>query len=70
MRFTVELKELTFGLGEVEPLFLSLLVFDVKSKKRITETFHFQMNSDFTLSLVGVTPVPILYIGFNELGQN
>jgi len=55
-KFQVEIKELAFGLGETEPLFLSLLVFDMRSKKRVTETFRFQQNSDFSFTLIGAAP--------------
>lgn len=38
--------------GEFEPLFLSLAIYDLKEKKKISETFHVDLNSDEMLNNV------------------
>ncbi|KAL6054781.1 dedicator of cytokinesis protein 7 isoform X5 [Balamuthia mandrillaris] len=45
-------KELSFALGEIEPFFASLMLFDVQTKQRLSESFHFNLNSPSILSLL------------------
>jgi len=44
---------LTFELGEIEPFFCSLALFDIEKKKKISETFHFDKNSKRLMQLLG-----------------
>eukprot|EP01114_Cavostelium_apophysatum_P014035 TRINITY_DN3531_c0_g1_i2.p1 TRINITY_DN3531_c0_g1~~TRINITY_DN3531_c0_g1_i2.p1 ORF type:complete len:2047 (-),score=557.52 TRINITY_DN3531_c0_g1_i2:8-6148(-) len=54
-RYVIECKELVFGLGEVEPLFCSIFIFDAKKKRRASETFHFSLNGNATLNIAGTS---------------
>jgi hypothetical protein len=54
----IEVKSLTFMLGEVEPFFAKLALFDVSKKSRISENFYFDMNSKKIRDLLGNHLVP------------
>ncbi len=42
----IEVKNLAFVLGELEPFFCSLALYDVTNKCRLSENFYFDLNSD------------------------
>jgi hypothetical protein len=42
--FLLEVKEISFELGLVEPFFLSFFVVDLASKSRVSELFHVDLN--------------------------
>ncbi|EFA78131.1 DOCK family protein [Heterostelium album PN500] len=46
MNVLIELKGLVFMLGELEPFFCSLFIYDAASKSKLSETFHFDFNSE------------------------
>jgi hypothetical protein len=50
--------------GELEPFFIELSVFDLKEKKKISETFSCNVNSNETLALLP-NSVIIMKITFN-----
>lgn len=58
----VELKSLAFVLGELEPFFCSLALFDVNQKTRISENFYFNFNSDSINHFLGSNLVCFVYI--------
>lgn len=48
-RFTkihIEIKNLAFVLGELEPFFCSLALYDATNKTRVSENFYFDLNSE------------------------
>jgi hypothetical protein len=45
--------EFSFLIGELEPLFFGYYLYDIKKRERVSETFHFSMNTPYTLSLIG-----------------
>jgi hypothetical protein len=53
----VTCKELSFALGEVEPYFCSMSVFDISSNERVSETFCFDFQNDVSSVLLGVQAV-------------
>jgi len=44
VEFMVDVKKLTFNLGDLEPFFCSLALYDIHSKKKISENFYFDEN--------------------------
>eukprot|EP01087_Luapelamoeba_hula_P013453 TRINITY_DN3839_c4_g1_i2.p1 TRINITY_DN3839_c4_g1~~TRINITY_DN3839_c4_g1_i2.p1 ORF type:complete len:1930 (-),score=376.88 TRINITY_DN3839_c4_g1_i2:62-5851(-) len=46
LEFLIHAKELSFPLGEIEPFFCSLVLMDISKKQRISEAFHFDLNSE------------------------
>ena len=55
--------ELKFGIGEIEPYFVSWCIVDVAKQQRVSEMFHFDLNTDFTISLMGKKQVPSMVLG-------
>ena len=53
MDILVEVKELSFALGDIEPFFGSLSLYDIKKKQKISENFHFDVNSEQTIEMLG-----------------
>ncbi|KAL6067850.1 Dedicator of cytokinesis protein 6 [Balamuthia mandrillaris] len=51
-QITVECKELRFALGEREPFFCSFTLYHKEKRERISDTFHFDLNSEKMLSMV------------------
>ncbi|XP_041359192.1 dedicator of cytokinesis protein 7-like isoform X2 [Gigantopelta aegis] len=39
---------------EVEPVFISMALYDARERKKISETFHFDLNSEHTKHLIGM----------------
>lgn len=46
VEFLVDCKELSFAFGKVEPFFCSLVLVDIRTRQRVSETFHFDLNTD------------------------
>ena len=61
LEFCVEVKELTFEIGAIEPLFGILAVYDIKKKLKLSENFYFDINSEQTIDMLGVNKVYIIY---------
>jgi hypothetical protein len=40
----VECKELSFKIGDLEPLFCTVMLFNAKKGQRVSESFHFTLN--------------------------
>jgi hypothetical protein len=53
----VDFKELTFGIGQIEPYFFSMAIFDSATNQRVTETFSFDLQDDQNASLLGISLV-------------
>src|SRR5690348_6293245 len=53
MELTVECKELNMKSSDVEPMFCHILVYDAKKKQRISESFHFDFNTEAVWSSIG-----------------
>lgn len=51
----IEPKELIFGLGNPEPYFCIMALYDMAKKVRISENFYFERNPDSTLQLINAT---------------
>lgn len=51
--FVFEIKNLNFFLGELEPFYARLFLFDVSTKKRISENFYFDLNTKKIRDLLG-----------------
>lgn len=49
----VEVKELSFELGDIEPFFGTLALYDVKKKIKLSENFNFDVNSNQSIELLG-----------------
>jgi hypothetical protein len=58
IEFLVECKELSFALGKLEPFFCSLVLVDVQARQRVSETFHFDLNTDPLAKLIPTRLVP------------
>jgi hypothetical protein len=52
-RFVVTAEKLVFDIGTVEPLFGVAALYDMRSKQRLSETFHFDLNGDNLSQLFG-----------------
>ncbi len=48
----LDVKEVKNEIGDVEPLFGVAMVFDIKKKQKITENFHFDVNSRHVVDLL------------------
>ena len=57
-------QELSFALGEVEPYFCSMTIFDISTNERISETFSFDFQTDVSSVLLGVQSVLSIYRNF------
>ncbi|KJE96095.1 Dock7 protein [Capsaspora owczarzaki ATCC 30864] len=51
-RFVVTPKELSFKLEDIEPFFVSIALYDAQERRKISETFHFELSKDEVKSLV------------------
>ena len=51
--FSVEPKAVLFQFGNYEPFFCSIALYDVSTKKKISENFSFQHLADNVLQLLG-----------------
>ena len=49
----MEVKHLAFVIGELEPFFCTLALFDVEKRLKISEDFHFDQNPDGIMKLLG-----------------
>eukprot|EP01117_Protostelium_nocturnum_P018478 TRINITY_DN7737_c0_g1_i3.p1 TRINITY_DN7737_c0_g1~~TRINITY_DN7737_c0_g1_i3.p1 ORF type:complete len:1870 (-),score=707.33 TRINITY_DN7737_c0_g1_i3:192-5801(-) len=49
----VEIEELQMALGEIEPLFGTMALWDVKKEQKISENFNFDLNSSQTYDMLG-----------------
>lgn len=52
IKFTIEMKNLGFAVGEVEPFFASIAIYNIRTKKRLSENAYFESNSENVLSLI------------------
>ena len=52
-RLQVHFDKLQFTLGDVEPFFCNGALYDLSQKKRVSETWSFDGNSQNTLKLLG-----------------
>lgn len=52
----VEALELNFAFGMVEPFFCTMALYDAKEQRKISEDFHFQLNTPEQWAMVGVVP--------------
>jgi hypothetical protein len=52
----VECKQLEFQLGEIEPFYCSLALYDVKTKRKVSESFNFELNSSSLLHELEMLP--------------
>lgn len=67
----VHCKDLSFENGNHEPFFLSLALYDIKKKIKISETFHTEVNNDKILMLLGPHLVrKILSTSINRKGNS
>lgn len=48
----VEVKKISFAIGDVEPYFGILAVYDIVKRKKITENFYFEVNNEETSKMV------------------
>lgn len=48
----VEVKDVMFQVGEIEPLFCSLAIWNLEQSRKVTEEFHFDFNSDKMLGML------------------
>lgn len=48
----MEIKDLSFSLGEIEPLFGIVALYDLKKKMKVSENFHFDVNSQPIIDLL------------------
>lgn len=53
VQFIVEPRSLSFQIGNIEPYFLSMVLFDMAKKTRLSETFYFDFNDDETIKMIG-----------------
>jgi hypothetical protein len=53
LELLVEVKELSFSVGDIEPLFGSFALYDIKKKIKLSENFHFDVNSSHTIEMLG-----------------
>ena len=54
--FILEPKQLTWELGDFEPMWCSIAAYDVNLRRRVSESFYFAPNSFFSNKLIGVGP--------------
>eukprot|EP00727_Mastigamoeba_balamuthi_P011187 m51a1_g6691 hypothetical protein (2142) ;mRNA; r:66470-76489 len=59
-RFLLEIKEVTFDAGAMEPFFGSVAVFNIATGAKVTEDFVFDVNNGPALSLIHRHQIPIL----------
>ena len=50
IHFLLSVQSLRFGLGNVEPLFCSLALYDLKTEEKCSEDFHFDLNDPSLLT--------------------
>eukprot|EP01119_Soliformovum_irregulare_P021455 TRINITY_DN7145_c0_g1_i3.p1 TRINITY_DN7145_c0_g1~~TRINITY_DN7145_c0_g1_i3.p1 ORF type:complete len:1451 (+),score=484.74 TRINITY_DN7145_c0_g1_i3:691-5043(+) len=50
----LEWDQLTFQTSVVEPIFCSVCIIDSRDNRKITENFYFNINNDFTYTLLGL----------------
>jgi hypothetical protein len=60
-RFWVEPKELTFNLGNVEPFFCTMALYDLNKKTRISENFYYDINTDDNSRMLAVCPDKLIF---------
>eukprot|EP01114_Cavostelium_apophysatum_P015137 TRINITY_DN4064_c0_g1_i2.p1 TRINITY_DN4064_c0_g1~~TRINITY_DN4064_c0_g1_i2.p1 ORF type:complete len:1824 (-),score=558.97 TRINITY_DN4064_c0_g1_i2:115-5586(-) len=53
IRLGVTVQELSFAIGDIEPFFGSIALYDAKKKIKISENFYFDINSSSTIDLLG-----------------
>eukprot|EP00007_Cunea_sp_BSH-02190019_P005574 CAMPEP_0174233870 /NCGR_PEP_ID=MMETSP0417-20130205/3789_1 /TAXON_ID=242541 /ORGANISM="Mayorella sp, Strain BSH-02190019" /LENGTH=1779 /DNA_ID=CAMNT_0015312155 /DNA_START=274 /DNA_END=5609 /DNA_ORIENTATION=+ len=52
MRVLFEAEKLEFAVGNFEPMFVSVAIYDVIRRVKVTESFNFDLNSDGVISLL------------------
>ncbi|KAL6048775.1 Dedicator of cytokinesis protein 6 [Balamuthia mandrillaris] len=52
-QFTLQIKHIAFVLGEIEPFFCYLALYDVGQRVKLSENFHFDQNSEKLMSYLG-----------------
>ena len=60
-RFLVSIQSLRLSLGNIEPLYATLAVFDLKSEQRCSEDFHFDLWNESPQSFVLRTRYKLIY---------
>lgn len=63
-RILVEPKELSFAIGDMEPLFGILAVYDMAKKKRLSENFYFELNSERTEKMIDRVRIQLFVVFF------
>eukprot|EP01119_Soliformovum_irregulare_P021573 TRINITY_DN7210_c0_g1_i1.p1 TRINITY_DN7210_c0_g1~~TRINITY_DN7210_c0_g1_i1.p1 ORF type:complete len:1800 (-),score=546.30 TRINITY_DN7210_c0_g1_i1:194-5593(-) len=53
LQMLIEVKELSFSLGKIEPFFGALALYDIRKKLKLSETYHFDINSDAMSDMLG-----------------
>ena len=48
----INVQSLSFTLGEFEPFFISLSLYNVKTKQKLSDTFHVDINPDSISKLI------------------
>ncbi len=62
VQIMVDVKQLTFYLGDIEPFFCSSAAYDVAKKKKISENFYFDLNNDEQTKLIEEHMVRYYYL--------
>lgn len=58
----VEVKSLAFVLGELEPFYCSLALYDANNKIKLSENYYFNFNSDTINQFLGSHNVCLQYV--------
>lgn len=54
MEFSVQVSELSFDIGDIEPLFGTIALYDINTKTKVTEDFDFHLNTKEHLSALKI----------------
>jgi hypothetical protein len=67
VRILLDIKDLSFQIGALEPIWGTFAIFDLKKKEKVTENFNFDLNSHSTLETLG--PHKVLFALFKGLNK-